>query len=97
MDIQRATDKNEPLAFRYWPLEAKEEYWESDLDTEEKVEILFDYAQILEVGITKKGWNYLIERYGYETLFKIDKKSGWIDSESLEEFKSWVEYYMNLC
>lgn len=36
--------------------------------------MLFDYAKILEVYITGKGWNYLIKHYGFDKLFEIDKK-----------------------
>ena len=43
---------------------------------EKKVEIVFDYAQILEVQITNRGWEYLIKQYGFNKLFEIDKRSG---------------------
>lgn len=84
-------EKIEPLAFRYWPIGNNTKYWECDLDNEKKVEILFDYAQILEVQITNRGWEYLIKRYGFNKLFEIDKSSGWFDCENIEEYKSWVE------
>ncbi len=70
-------------------------YWECDLDNEKKVEIVFDYAQILEVQITNRGWEYLIKRYGFNKLFEIDKRSGWFDCENIEEYKSWVELQMS--
>lgn len=88
-------DADKPLAFRYWPLEANEKYWENDLNNEEKVEVLFDYSQILEVVITNKGWSYLIQHYGFEKLFEIDKRSGWFECETLEEFKLCVEHEMS--
>lgn len=93
MDID---NNNEPLAFRYWPLEDKTIYCENDLDSEEKVEKIFDYAQILEVSISKSGWKYLIHHYGFGKLFEINNRSGWFDCETIEDFKSWVEYEMNL-
>lgn len=32
----------------------------------------------------------------YEKLFQIDKKSGWIDSDNLEEYISELEYKKEL-
>ena len=71
------------------------EYWEGDLNNERKVENLFDYAQILEVVINKKGWEYLIDKYGLKALFEINQRSGWIDCETIEEFKMRVEDMMS--
>lgn len=68
------------------------EYSESDLLDPVVVEELFDYCQILEGYITKTGWDFLISNYGYEELFEIDKKSGWLDSDSLDEYISDLEY-----
>ena len=48
------------------------EYTEDDLMKPETVEELFDYCQILEAYITKRGWAVLIDYYGYEKLFEID-------------------------
>ncbi|MBE6850771.1 MAG: hypothetical protein E7504_03385 [Ruminococcus sp.] len=62
----------------------------------EIVEELFDYCQILEAYITKKGWAFLIEYYGYEKLYEIDKKSGWLDNETLEEYISSVQYEIDI-
>lgn len=59
------------------------EYTENDLMNPEIVEQLFDYCQILEGYITKTGWGFLISNYGYEALFEINKKSGWLDSKNL--------------
>lgn len=88
-------DINEPLAFGYWPIGSNKKYRECDLDDEKAVEMLFDYAQVLEVNVTCKGWNYLIKRYGFEKLFEIDKRSGWFDGDNVEEYKSWVELQMS--
>lgn len=63
------------------------EYTKEDLSDISEVEKLFDYCQILEAYITKSGWDYLIQRYGYEGLYNIDQKSGWFNAESLEELK----------
>lgn len=72
------------------------EYTAEDLLDPEVVEELFDYCQILEGYITKSGWDYLISNHGYENLFQIDKKSGWIDSDNLEEYISDLEYEKEL-
>lgn len=71
-------------------------YEEKDLINSDIVEQLFDYCQILEGYITKTGWEFLISYYGYEKLFEIDKKSGWIDSENLEEYILDLEYEKEL-
>lgn len=87
--------EDEVLAFRYWPIGDGTKYFKGDLNNEEKVEIIFDYAQILEVGITKIGWEFLIKTYGFEKLYDIDKKSGWFDCETLEEYKQYVKEEMS--
>lgn len=82
------------LAFYHYPFVYNQnfiEYTKEDLMNPSKVEELFDYCQILEAYITKSGWDFLIEFYGYEKLYDIDKKSGWFDAESLEEFKLYVQ------
>ena len=66
----------------------------------EKVEELFDYCQILEAYITKKGWQFLIENYGYDRLYEIDKRSGWLtersSESSIEEYIEWVKYEIGI-
>ena len=47
------------------------------------LERLFDYCQILEAYITKSGWLFLINHYGYEKLFEIDKRSRWFDEDTI--------------
>ena len=47
---------------------------------------IFDYCQILEANISKAGWDYLIDRFGLNELFEADKRSGWFDCTSIEEF-----------
>lgn len=48
--------------------------------------------QILLAVISKEGWEFLIQQYGYEKLFEINIKSGWIDCETLNEFIEAFEY-----
>lgn len=81
---------------RPYEKENVKEYTAEDLLDPEVVEELFDYCQILEGYITKSGWDYLISNHGYENLFQIDKKSGWIDSDNLEEYISDLEYEKEL-
>ena len=72
------------------------EYDQTDLSNPEVVEKMFDYCQIREGYITKSGWEFLISRYGYETLYEINKKSGWIDADSLEEYIKALDYEIEL-
>lgn len=81
----------ELLAFYIYPLPKGTEYTKEQLKDVNKVEELFDYAQILEACITKKGWDYLLNIHGYETLFKIDQKSCWHDVEDINDFISYIE------
>lgn len=86
------------LAYYFYPSASNQdvkEYSKEDLMNPKKVEELFDYCQILEAYITKTGWQFLIEHYGYEKLFEIDKRSGWLSErteDTLEEYIEWVKY-----
>ena len=55
------------------------------------------FADFFEAYITKSGWDYLIQRYGYEGLYHIDQKSGWFNAENLEEFKQCVDAEVEYC
>lgn len=88
------------LAFYHYPFVQNQnfkEYTKEDLSDISEVEKLFDYCQILEAYITKSGWDYLIQRYGYEGLYNIDQKSGWFNAESLEELKQCVNAEIEYC
>ena len=86
------------LAYYFYPFESEQElkeYTKQDLINPQKVEELFDYCQILEGYITKSGWKFLIEYYGYERLLEIDKRSGWLSERTecnLEEYIKWIQY-----
>ena len=87
------------LAYYHYPFIQNQnyrEYSQNELMNPEIVEELFDYCQILEAYITKKGWAFLLDYYGYEKLYEIDKKSGWIDTDTLEEYKEWVKYEISI-
>lgn len=87
------------LAYYFYPFELNQnvrEYSKEQLMDTKIVETLFDYCQILEAYITKQGWAFLIDHYGYEKLYEIDKASGWIDADTLEEYKEWVQYYISI-
>jgi len=87
------------LAFYYYPFVENRDYREytrDELANPKVVEELFDYCQILQAYITKKGWAFLIEHYGYEKLYEIDKVSGWFSEDTLDEFKASVQYYIDI-
>lgn len=80
------------LAFYIYPVPQGTPFAEKDLSSPHNVEILFDYMQILLAVISKEGWDFLIRLYGYENLFEINNKSGWIDCKTLDEFIEIEEY-----
>lgn len=83
------------LAFYHYsfvPNQDIKECTKKDLMHPDKVEELFDYCQICEAYITKSGWKFLIQHYGYKKLYKINYKSGWLDADNLDDFISCVEY-----
>ena len=85
--------------YPFIPNQDVKEYSKEDLMDPKKVEELFDYCQILEAYITKVGWQLLIEHYGYEKLFEIDKRSGWLSDRTentLEEYIEWVKYEISI-
>ena len=87
------------LAYYHYPFVSNnefKEYTEEDLMNPEIVERLFDYCQILEAYITKSGWLFLINHYGYEKLFEIDKRSRWFDEDTIERFIERVQYYLGI-
>ena len=87
------------LAYRLYPFAPGQnvvEYTGEQLMDPETVKELFDYCQILEAYITKKGWAFLTDHYGYEKLYEIDKKSGWTDEDTLEGYKERVQYYIGI-
>ena len=87
------------LAYYHYPFVQNQDYREytkEDLMNLEILEELFDYCQILEAYISKKGWAFLIDYYGYEKLYEIDKKSGWFDDETLEEYIASVQYEIDI-
>ena len=79
------------IAYRMYPLPKGTVYSEDDIQTIEDVIKLFDYCQIFAALISKEGWEYLIDKFGIEGLYEADKKSGWFDCDSIEEFAENVE------
>ncbi len=72
-------DKN-VLAFRIYPEPAGTRYFANDIQTETDIEQLFDYCQVLETAINNSGWEYLINRFGYDVISRlIIKMVGVID------------------
>lgn len=87
------------LAYRLYPFAPGQnvvEYTGEQLMEPETVKKLFDYCQILEAYITKKGWAFLTDHYGYEKLYEIDKKSGWTDEDTLAGYIERVRYYISI-
>ncbi|NML65559.1 hypothetical protein HHL22_10115 [Hymenobacter sp. RP-2-7] len=84
----------EVLAWREYPLPHGKRYYAADLDTEDEVEQLFDYCQILEAIIFDIGWEFLIKRYSLEKLYEINKRSGWHDVYSVDEYKQWLPSHL---
>ena len=82
------------LAWRMYPEPNGTEYYEDDLDTEEKVEILFDYCQILEAIVFDGGWQFLLRHYGMNTLYEINERSGWYNIADVEDFKSYLPAHL---
>jgi hypothetical protein len=82
------------LAWRMYPEPNGTEYYTEDLDTEEKVEILFDYCQILEASVFEEGWKFLLHRYGIKILHEINERSGWYDAIDADDFKSNLPAYL---
>lgn len=80
------------LAFYVYPLPQGTSFTADDLSVPVNVETLFDYRQIWLAVISKEGWEFLIQQYGYDGLFEINSKSGWIDCERLDEFIEVLEY-----
>lgn len=80
------------IAYRIYPWPNGTVYTEKELTTIDDVVGLFDYCQILDACISKKGWEYLINIFGYEKLYEADKISGWFDLDTLEEFIEEVKY-----
>ena len=86
---------NEVLAFYRYPEPNGTEYFRAEFADSDKVIEVFDYCQIWLADITKAGWKFLVDHYGYEKLFELNRKSGWVDCNSLNEYKAIIEYEMN--
>lgn len=80
------------IAYRIYPLPNGTVYTEEDIKTINDVVGLFDYCQITEAMISKYGWEFLIQKFGIDGLYQAEKMSGWLDSDSIEQFISDIEY-----
>lgn len=89
-------EKVDMLACYIYPIPKGREYTETDLRNPTNVVELFGYCGILEGLITKEGWRFLVEAYGYERLYKMDKEALWNDSETIEEYIDWVMHEMEI-
>ena len=80
------------LAIGLYPEPDGTEYWEEDLSDEAAVYDLFVSCSQMDTYLTKSGWEYLIDNFGYETLYDLDKQAGYLDCESVEQYEEWVGY-----
>ena len=76
------------------------DYKQSDFNDISDVKRLFENCRdsCLKIGdywarspmcqMYNEGWEFLIERFGYEDLFKINREVGWLNTEDIELFKS---------
>ena len=58
------------VAYRIYPLPNGRVYTEEDFATLDDVIGLFDYCQIMEAMISKRGWDFLIKKFGIEELYR---------------------------
>lgn len=82
---------NEILAWYMYPEPTGTNYYEEDFKRPDKIVEVFDYYQILLASISKAGWDYLINYYGYDVLFALNKKSEWLDCSDIAEFIECVQ------
>lgn len=78
------------LACYIYPMPKGTEYTELDLKNPSKVVELFEYCGILEGLITKEGWKFLINLYGYEKLYEMNRQTDWHEFENVEDYVNWV-------
>lgn len=84
------------IAYRIYPLPNGTIYFDDDVKSIDDVIKLFDYCQIAEAMISKKGWDYLVEKFSLPELYKANKVSDWFDCENIEEFITAIEYEKNI-
>ena len=82
---------DEVLAWHIYPFPDGTNYGRKELLNPDIVIEVFDYAQILEAAISKVGWAFLLQYYGYAGLYSLDKESDWFGCHSLEEFQESVD------
>lgn len=82
------------IAYRIYPEPNGTVYTEADIRCIDDVVMLFDYCQIFEAKISIEGWRYLIDEFGIDGLYEADKKSGWFDCDSIEEFVEAITFEM---
>jgi hypothetical protein len=80
------------IAYRIYPVPNGTVYTEADIQSIDDVVMLFDYCQILEANISKEGWRYLVDEFGVDRLYEADKKSGWFDCGSIDEFSEAINF-----
>ena len=73
------------------------EYTENDLEDPETIKEICNMYCAYLIHITKTGWKFLIEHYGHEGLYEIDKSCDhgfyfWHEDSdnSFEAYKKWI-------
>ena len=80
------------IAYRIYPAPNGTIYSDENVKSIDDVIELFDYCQIAEAMISKKGWDYLVKKFSLPELYKANKVSDWFDCEKIEEFIAAIEY-----
>ena len=88
--------KGEIFAYYQYPEPNGREYFRDDFINSGTVIEVFDYCQIWLAYITKPGWEFLVDYYGYEMLYNMNAASDWIDCATVDEYKVAVAYYMSI-
>ncbi len=84
---------DETYAWYMYPEPDGKPYSEQDLKNPVIVQEVFDFCQINLAAILAEGWQFLFSHYSIEALAEIDKKSGWFQPCTAEEFKESLEYH----
>ncbi len=65
-----------------------EEYTKEDLMKSDEIELIYRCIYRYDIHITKSGWEFLIEYYGYEGLYEIDKSCKCFHATCLKKGKN---------
>lgn len=89
---ERIVKTKTPLAHRNYALPEGIDYFEDDMDTVEKVKTIFIQCRTREARIFQQGWQYLVDRFGEETLFEINSRTGWYPCATIAEYRTILRH-----